>query len=276
MIRWAQAAAFASLIGFSLLIPNPMLAEPIAVRHTEGLIHGFLVLRTLDGDALAEGDLIQVSHGGRVSTRLLFRFKDGSVHDETAVFSQRGTFQLLSYHLIQKGPTFQHPIELKIDVPSSMVTITSTDDKGIEKTTSDHLDLPLDLANGLVTTLLTNMPPDMTQAKVSMLAADPKPRLVKLVITPQGEETFAVSGAPRKAKHYVVKVEIGGAAGHIAPIVGKQPPDIQVWILGEAVPAFVKMEGPLYYRGPIWRIELASPVWPKPSAQGSKDNPPKN
>jgi hypothetical protein len=276
MIRSSQDVAFTLLICFALLMPKSMPAEPIAVRHTEGLIHGFLVLRTLDGGALAEGDLIQVSHGGRVSTRLLFRFKDGSVHDETAVFSQRGTFQLLSYHLIQKGPTFQHPIEVKIDAASGMVTVTSIDDKGIQKTTSDHLEIPTDLANGLLTTLLTNMPPDMTHAEVSMLAANPKPRLVKLAITPQGEETFAVSGAPRKARHYVVKVEIGGAAGLIAPIVGKQPPDLHVWILGEAVPAFVKMEGPLYYGGPIWRIELASPVWPKPAAPDSKDNPPKN
>jgi hypothetical protein len=111
------------------------------------------------------------------------------------------------------------------------------------------------------------MPQDKTQAKVSMLAANPKPRLVKLAITPQAEDTLPVSGAPRKTAHYVVKVEIGGAAGLIAPIVGKQPPDIHVWILGEAVPAFVKMEGPLYYGGSIWRIELASPVWPKPPTQ---------
>jgi hypothetical protein len=276
MIRSLQIVAAVLLIGFSILAPNPMPAEPIAVRHTEGLIHGFLVLRTLDGNALAEGDLIQVSRGNRVSTRLLFRFKDGSVHDETAVFSQRGSFHLWSYHLIQKGPAFQHPIEVKIDVSSGMVTVTSADDKGIEKMTSDHLDLPPDLANGLVTTILKNMPPDIKQAKVSMLAANPKPRLVKLAITPQGEETFTVSGAPRKAMHYVVKVEIGGAAGLIAPIIGKQPADIHVWILGDAVPAFVKMEGPLYYGGPIWRIELASPIWPKPPAQDSKDNPPKN
>jgi hypothetical protein len=276
MFRLGQFVAFAWLVCFSLLTPESMPAEPIAVRHTEGLVHGFLVLRTLDGDSLAEGDLIQFSRGSRVTTRLLFRFKDGSVHDETAVFSQRGTFQLLSYHLIQKGPEFQHPIEVKIDVPSGMVTVTSNDDKGIERTTSDHFDLPPDLANGLVTTLLKNMPPDMTQAKVSMLAANPKPRLVKLAIKPQGVETFTVSGAPRKAMHYVVKVEIAGSAGLIAPIAGKQPPDIHVWILGQTVPAFVKMEGPLCYGGPIWRIELASPVWPRLSAEDSKADHPKN
>jgi hypothetical protein len=67
-------------------------AAPVAERHPEGLVHGFLVLRTLEGDTLADGDLIQVAHGDRVTSRLVFHFKDGSIHDETAVFSQRRNF----------------------------------------------------------------------------------------------------------------------------------------------------------------------------------------
>ena len=48
----------------------------------------------------------------------------------------------------------------------------------------------------------------------------------------------------------------------LAPLLGKQPPDSHVWILGEEAPAFVKAEQPLYLGGPLWRIELVSPVWP--------------
>ena len=81
-------------------------------------------------------------------------------------------------------------------------------------------------------------------------------------VNPQGEEPFTIGGSKRKAMHYVLKVEIGGVAGVVAPIVRKQPPDIHVWILGGEAPAFVKSEGPLYLGGPIWRIELVSPVWP--------------
>src|SRR5690348_11018235 len=44
-------------------IPKPLLAEAVPVRQTEGLIHGFLVLRALNGDSLATGDLSQVAHG---------------------------------------------------------------------------------------------------------------------------------------------------------------------------------------------------------------------
>ena len=62
--------------------------------------------------------------------------------------------------------------------------------------------------------------------------------------------------------HYAVKVEIGGVAGLVAPLVGKQPPETHVWILEGEAPAFVKFEGPLYEGGPIWRIELTHPTWP--------------
>jgi len=32
------------------------------------------------------------------------------------------------------------------------------------------------------------------------------------------------------------------------------------------VPAFVKSEQPFYMGGPLWRIELVSPVWPHAQA----------
>ena len=58
--------------------------------------------------------------------------------------------------------------------------------------------------------------------------------------------------------HYVVKVEIGGVTGFLARLMGKQPADTHVWVLGGEAPAFVKAEGPFYTGGPIWRIQLAS------------------
>jgi hypothetical protein len=95
------------------------------------------------------------------------------------------------------------------------------------------------------------------------VAATPKPRLVKLAITNGGEESFATGSAGRKATHYVLKVEIGGVAGVVAPLLGKQPPDSHVWILEGEAPAFVKSEQPLFNGGPVWRIELVSPTWPR-------------
>jgi hypothetical protein len=246
------------LFGSSTLLP----AEEVQVRHREGLVHGFLVLRTPEGETLAAGDLIQVARGDQVTAKLVFHFKDGSVQEETSVYSQRRTFRLLSNRLVQKGPSFKNPMDISIDARSGQVTVRYADDKGNAKVETKHLDLPADLANGLPFTLLKNIQPGTPELKVSLLAATPKPRLVKLAITSLGEEPFTVAGSTRKATHYAVRFELGGLTGAIAPLLKKQPPDVDVWILPGEAPAFVKSEGPLYEGGPIWRIELASPVWP--------------
>jgi hypothetical protein len=245
-------------------------ASPVAVRYKEGVVHGFLVLSTLEGNPLADGDVIQIAHGNQITSHLVFHFKDGSRQDETAVFSQRGYFRLISYHLVQKGPAFQRAMEVSIATSTGQVTVQYTDDDGKEKVASERLKLPPDLANGLVLTLLKNIRPDAPQTEVSMVVATPKPRLVKLAITAQGTEPFSLAGSSREALHYVVKIEIGGIAGLVAPLLGKQPPDTQIWVLGGEAPAFVKSEGVSFLGGPIWRIELVSPVWPKAATSEPK------
>ena len=256
------AVAVVLRVGLTICHPGVVSAEPVAVRHAEGLVHGFLVLRSPEGAILASGDLIQVARGTRVTSRLVFRFKDGSLHDETAVFSQRGHFQLLSDHLVQKGPSFERPLDMTIDRPRGQVTVRYMDD-GKEKVEVEQMELPLDLANGMIITLLKNVRSDALPPSVSFVAATPKPRLVRLVISAAGTEPFSVAGSGRRAMHYVVKVDIGGLTGLLAPLLGKQPPDSHVWILGGEAPAFVKSEAALFLGGPMWRTELVSPVWPR-------------
>ena len=96
-----------------------------------------------------------------------------------------------------------------------------------------------------------------------MLVATPKPRIVKLEITPAAEDSFTVAGYRYKAARNSVHVQIGGINGVIAPIVGKKPPDNHVWMIGGKAPGFLKSEGPLFEGGPVWRIELTSPIWPQ-------------
>jgi len=115
----------------------------------------------------------------------------------------------------------------------------------------------------MILTLLKNVRSNAPPASLSMLAFTPKPRLVKLALSVAGEDRFATGAMGRKATHYVVKVEIGGLTGLIAPLVGKQPPDSHVWVLGGEAPAFVKSEAPMFLGGPVWRIELVSPTWSK-------------
>ena len=146
---------FSFLLAF-LLQPTVSPTEMISVRYPEGVSHGFLVLRTLDGKSLADGDSTQVARGDRVTSRMRFRFTDGSIYEETTVFSQRGAFRLLSDHVLQRGPTFTRPMETAIDATTGQVTVRYTDD-GKEKVLTERLELPPDVANGILFTLLKNV-----------------------------------------------------------------------------------------------------------------------
>jgi hypothetical protein len=246
-------------------------SSSVEVRYREGLVHGFLVLSTLDGTLIAAGDLTQVAHGNRVTNQLVFRFKDGSRQEETTVFSQRDNFRLVSYHLVQKGPAFKNASDLLVTCATGQVTVRYTDGDGKEKVVNEHLALPPDLGNGLIPILLKNVRPGTTQIEVPMVVAAPKPRLVKVVMNTQGNEPFSLGGSGREAIRYVAKVDLGGVAGVVAPMIGKQPPDAHVWILGGEAPAFVKSEMQAYPGGPMWRIELMSPVWPQASSSDAKN-----
>jgi hypothetical protein len=238
-------------------------AQPVAVRQMEGEVRGFLVLRTEDGTLVADGDSLQTTRNGHVIYHSVYRFKDGSLQEETTVFSQNGHFRVLSDHLVQKGPTFKHPTDLAINASTGQVTVISTDDKGSRKTESKHMNLPPDLVNGIVPVVLKNLAPGTVSATESMLVASPKPMLIKLQIHADGEDSFTTGGAGRKATRYRVHVDIGGIKGVVANVIGKEPPDTMVWILQGECPTFVRAEGATFEDGPIWRTELVSPVFPK-------------
>jgi hypothetical protein len=149
LVGSVRAWSLTSLLGIFLFQPGPLAAEPVAVRYREGSVHGFLALRTLEGKILAAGDLTQTVRGNRVVSRLVFRFKDGSVDDETAVFSQQRNFRLITDRHIQKGPSFPHPTDVSINSSTGQVTVRYTDN-GHEKVETERLDLPPDLANGII------------------------------------------------------------------------------------------------------------------------------
>ena len=255
-----------TLSWFVMIQSTVLMAEQIPVRHVEGVTLGFLVLRNPSGEALAYGDYKQVvKPDGLVVDDLRFEFKDGSFYEEITKFTQRGKFRLVSDQVLQKGPSFKQGSESWIDVRTGTITVR-TPEKGEDKTTTKHLDLPEDASNGLLFVLLKNVDPS-AQTTVSFIAASTKPRVVKWDIVPGPEKTIKIGSMTQKAQHYIVKTKIQGAAGVVAPLVGKQPPDIHVWLAKSEAPTFVEFEGPLSEDTPVWRIEL---IAPEPDSQKAK------
>ena len=237
-------------------------ADSMPVRYVQGSFHGFLELRSEGGSVVASGDSLQYVHGDRITAETIFHFKDGSVDDETTVYTQHRTFHLVSDHHVQKGPSFPHPMDVLIDTASGNVTVRSANKDGKEEVKTDHMTLPEDLANGLIPVVVQNMKAAEEGTTVEMVVMAPKPRVVKLMIGKVGEDSCSIVDVATKATHYEIKIVLGGAIGLIAPLVGKAPPNIQVWVIRGKTPTFAREVGPMYAEGPMMTIQLASPVWP--------------
>lgn len=262
--RSFTTAATLGLLVFVMLLlwPLPLAAAPVAVRFNEGIVHGFLLLRTVDGGLIASGDLLQVARRGEVESRMVFRFKDGSLLDETVVFTQQRVFAMRSYHLVQRGPVFAEDTEISLERASGKYSVKTKSHKdGLEQAIDGTLDLPSDVYNGMIFTVVKNLPQG-ANATVHMVAFTPKPMLIELKLALAGEHKVLVGELTKTATHYVFKPHPGPWLEFFAKLLGRMPQDEHVWILTEEAPAFVKFEGALNPAGPVWQIELTSPRWP--------------
>ena len=252
------------------MMAQPAFANAVRVRFVEGLAHGFVIVRTMEGTKIATGDFLHVVHGQRVVSRMVLSFDDGSVYDDTTEFSQRRVFQLVSDHLVRKGPSFKQALDVFTDARSGQVTVHYKDKDGKDKTDSEHLNLPPDVSNGMIATIVKDLEPNVTETTLPMVVASPRPRLVKLIITNEGDVASVIGNVMRQATSYDVKIKIEGAAGMLAPILGKQPPDLHIAVLGGEAPVTLRLQGALEEDGPIWQVELTSPLWPSGSGTSGK------
>jgi len=257
---WAIVAATAGLCFVLTMLAwgRPDTASQVRVRFAEGVTHGFLVLTTLDGKYLATGDLRQVVKGGEVENRTGFHFKDGSLDEETIVFTQQQFFSMRTYRQVQRGPSFPDDVEITLEASGKYHVKTKSHKDGEEKVLDGTLDLPADTANGLVPILAKNLPKGASQT-VHMVVFTPEPRLIELEMIPVGEEKLIVGEVTKSAVDYQLKPRLGIWLKFFATLAGKVPPDNHIWTLEDEVPAFIKFEGPFYMSGPIWRVELTSP-----------------
>lgn len=248
-----------ALIAF-MTMNVPLVPEQIPAHEKLGSLHGLLLLQDENGKEIAVGDQVLEVRGNEVHSRLIFRFRDGSVNDETAVFRQGRVFQLVTDHLIQKGPSFKNPADVMIDVPHGKVTWVDLSSKD-KKTQSQTMQLPNDLANGMMQLMAQDFPSKASELKVSYLTLESKPRVVTFTVKPDGSDGVKVGSSNRQADRFNVYIDIGGVTGALATMVGKQPPDIKIWVLHGPSPVFLKMVGPLAPESPVWTTLLTAPQW---------------
>ncbi|MBP7569459.1 MAG: hypothetical protein KBA95_05310 [Acidobacteria bacterium] len=241
------------------MAPQGHAGEAVAVRYPEGPLNERLVLRAPGGSLLAEGEMSQAVEGALVTTRVVFHFNDGSLHDETVVFSQDRELRFVRDRLVQRGPAFPRSIDMSVDGAGGQVTVAYSEGSGQAKHVEREYEIPANLANGMVPVVLKNLGPDRPWPELSLIVATPSPRLVRLEVKSATADRVAPvqNGEERPATHYVLKAEIGGVAGFFAPLVGRQPPDSHVWIAGGNPPIYLRSDQPFYVGGPLWRMEVA-------------------
>jgi hypothetical protein len=219
-------------------------------------MHRFMTVRSEDGNTIASGEFIQVVQGDEVTMRLTFRFVDGSVDDEMTTFRQQGTLRLVRNHHIQKGPFFSKPIDFTVEAETGTVTSRATDRNGKTHVESKHMELPADLANGFVGTVLLNVPRNTSPFQVGMLAPVAGGRLVRLRISPEEEHTVQLAGHSFDATVFRVHPDLGGFVSLIARLIGLQPKDVMVWVLEGDDPAVALIVGQLGGYGPVVSCDL--------------------
>jgi hypothetical protein len=216
---------------FAIILGSAARAEQISVTHIQSPMHRFMAARLEDGKIIANGEFTQVVKGDEVTMRMIYRFLDGSIDDEK-------------------------PVDFTVEADTSIATSRTTDRNGKVHVESEHIHLSDDVANGFVGTLLLNVPPNTAPFRVGMLAPFGGGRLIRLLISPEGEQPFQTGGQTLKATVFRIHPELGGIVGVIAQLIGLQPKDVMVWVLEGEQPAVVRIIGQLGGYGPVVSSEL--------------------
>ncbi|MEP6591610.1 MAG: hypothetical protein ABJC19_10550 [Gemmatimonadota bacterium] len=267
MMSWKQLKLMA-VVG-AILSPGALTAQhtaskepaPVAVRFTEGSVHGFLELQDGRGVRIASGELLQLPAGRSIESTLTFRFADRSYFEESVTFTQQRVFALQKYHLVQRGRSFARDLDATLWSDGHYV-VKSTSHDGEVTRDAGQLDLPHDVSNGLVVTLAKNLRVGDT-ATVHLVAFTPNPQLVELRLSFEGTDSILVGDRHQPLARFLVKPHLSALKGFFAKLLGKLPADSRIWVLQDRVPAFIRFEGPLY-DGAVWRLVLAAPVMGEP------------
>lgn len=267
LTRWCRAGS--GIASALVTVVLPMQAQQkgaaehggIPVRFVEGSVHGFLELRNSAGAIIAHGDLLQRPVGTGITAILRLRFLDGSFFEESSDFTQHDVFGLQRYHLVQRGPAFEHDLDATLSRTGRYHVLARAHKDGEQKVYDGTLELEPDVANGLVIVLAKNLDPRRSR-RVQLVAFTPKPRIIELEFVPAGARQVHLGKHPEVVQQFALKPRLGSLVGFFAKVVGKHPPESRAWIVMDEVPTFLRFEGPMYL-GPTWRLDLATPTWPR-------------
>jgi hypothetical protein len=188
---------------------------------------------------------------------MIFRFTDSSLCDEQVTFPQQHVVTLLSYRLVQQGPSLPEPMDVSLDRTQGRYQVKSLQE-GREETSSGDIDLPAHVCNDMTVVILKNLARGRS-ASVHYVAFSPTPRLIKLDLVPAGDLKVRMGEEQGEAARYSIKPKLGVVMGFVAAVLGKTPADYECVLWTKDILAFVRCDGPLRLKGAAYRIELPNP-----------------
>jgi hypothetical protein len=231
---------------------------PVQVRYPEATTHGFLEMRNRARGIVVHGELLQRPRNGAIESRMLFHFADGSLLDEVVTFTQRGIFAMREYHLIQRGPLFTRDLDATLSASGDYTVKVRKDGK--DKVYTGHLDdMPPDVYNGMLVAIAKNLHPREKRG-VHMVAFLPEPKMIEVEYEPSVIEDVYFGKRAFNASRIVMKPKLGTVTGFLAKVTGKMPPNSEVWIITDQIPAFVRARGPLLEGNDLWEVSLSAPT----------------
>ncbi|WNG44384.1 hypothetical protein F0U60_09875 [Archangium minus] len=252
--RTSRRSQGALLISLGLLLGLASPAWAVELLYPERNATRELAVSTPEGQPLGKGSLTQWTEGERLHVLLTYRYDDGRIIEESAVFLTQPELvqERWNWRERKEGQTTR---QFTFDFGSGRaVGLTREGGKTRRYTEQLKVEPGRTFAGVGFALVAKNLLPQLRQGeevKLQALAATPKPRKVNVKLSREGTESLTLAGQTLTADRVVIHPEIG-----LASLVVKAP-DTNLYFTGSGPPVMVGGEGPVLEPGdPVVRTEL--------------------
>lgn len=214
-------------------------AEPVALRHALGTLHGFPSMSDSSGRVIADGELTQELVSGSLVVHARWAFADGHRAEERDEFrvGRDVAQERFSWIETKDGDELRR---FEVDFATGKAIAITRDDKNEVKREEAKLDLPRGRAfagYGAALAISEILFEPAADAEFTFVAFTPKPRTVTLQVHRDGEERITVAGRSIPCDRYTLHPKIPFPVSLFA---GAR--DAHLWLTHAAPPALVRAE----------------------------------
>lgn len=234
----------------------------------EGVAHGYPALRTVAGEALADGEFTQWLDGDRLHVRMRFDFNASHWIEQRFVLRQEPLVQETWSWVEMRDGAVQRRFELDF---LSGNTSAEKLEEGELRRWSEHMDLEPGraFAGAAWTFAIKSVRSRLIEGETipfETVGFTPKPRAATVELSHAGVDRLPMSGRTLVGDRFRLHPRIPWIAKAFVDV-----PDSWIWLASSPPPAFLRWEGPLAEpEDPLVRVDLL-PGEPSETASPASD-----